>query len=95
MLVAALIAIFVGMALGLTRAVLGPSVFDRILGLNMFGTKTVLMIGVVGFLTDRTDFIDLALLYALLNFIGVIAVLRYVKYRGFAGLSSGGEESGE
>lgn len=94
MLVAALVAIFVGMALGLVRAVLGPSVFDRILGLNMFGTKTVLMIGVVGFLTGRTDFIDLALLYALLNFIGVIAVLRYVKYRGFADLPPDGGERG-
>ena len=94
MLVAALIGIFIGMALALGRAALGPSVFDRILAVNMFGTKTVLLIGVVGFLTGRTDFIDLALLYALLNFLGVIAVLRYVKFRGFSELPPNREGRG-
>jgi multicomponent Na+:H+ antiporter subunit F len=59
-------------------------VFDRILALNMFGTKTVLLISVVGFLTDRADFLDLALVYALINFIGVIAVLRFSQIGHFA-----------
>lgn len=76
-------AILVTMSLALARAALGPTVFDRILALNMFGTKTVLMIAVFGFLTRRPDFLDLALLYALMNFIGVIAVLRFSKYGHF------------
>jgi len=77
-------AILVTMALALARARLGPTVFDRILALNMFGTKTVLLIAVTGFLTQRPDFLDLALLYALMNFIGIVAVLRFSKYGHFA-----------
>jgi multicomponent Na+:H+ antiporter subunit F len=76
-------AIILTMALALTRAALGPTVFDRILAINMFGTKTVLLIAVFGFLTGRPDFLDLGLLYVLLNFIGVIAVLRLFTYRHF------------
>ena len=58
------------MALALIRAMLGPTVFDRVLALNMFGTKTVLFICVYCFASGRTDFLDLALLYSLMNFIG-------------------------
>ena len=76
-------AIILTMALALTRAALGPTVFDRILAINMFGTKTVLLIAVLGFLTGRPDFLDLGLLYVLLNYIGVIAVLRLFTYRHF------------
>ena len=76
-------AILITMSLALARAALGPTVFDRILALNMFGTKTVLLIAVFGFLTKRPDFLDLALLYALMNFIGVIAVLRCARYGHF------------
>ncbi len=79
MLAAPMVAILVPMALALPRAALGPTVFDRILALNMFGTKTVLLIAVIGFLTDRPSFLDLALVYALINFIGVIAVLRFSR----------------
>ena len=81
---AALVAILVTMALALVRAAKGPTVFDRILALNMFGTKTVLLIAVIGFVTRRPDFLDLGLVYALLNFIGVIAVLRFMKVGHFA-----------
>ena len=79
MFVAALAAVFVTMSLALARAMLGPTVFDRILALNMFGTKTVLFICVVGFLSGRPDFLDLALVYALKNFIGVCRVVRGLK----------------
>lgn len=79
MLAATMVAILLTMALALARAALGPTVFDRILALNMFGTKTVLLIAVIGFLTERPDFLDLALVYALINFIGVIAVLRFSR----------------
>ena len=79
-----MMAILVTMGLALARASLGPTVFDRILALNMFGTKTVLLISVIGFMTSRPDFLDLALLYALMNFIGIVAVLRFTKYGHFA-----------
>ena len=75
-----LLAILLVMGLALARATLGPSVFDRILAVNMFGTKTVLFICVIGFFTGRPDFIDIALVYALVNFIGTIAVLRFFEY---------------
>lgn len=79
-----MVAILATMGLALVRASLGPTVFDRILALNMFGTKTVLLISVIGFMTNRPDFLDLALLYALMNFIGIVAVLRFTKYGHFA-----------
>lgn len=83
----AMAAILVTMGLALSRAAVGPTVFDRILAVNMFGTKTVLLIAVTGFLTRRPDFLDLALVYALMNFIGVIAVLRFSRYGHFADLT--------
>ena len=73
-------AIVAGMALALARAVLGPTTYDRILAINAHGTKTVLFIAVIGFVTDRPDFLDIALVYALINFIGTIAVLKFLRY---------------
>jgi multicomponent Na+:H+ antiporter subunit F len=89
MFIAAALAILVTMALALTRALLGPTVYDRILAVNMFGTKTVLIIAVYGFLTGRPDFLDIALVYALINFISTIAVLKFFEYGdlGHAGFS--------
>ena len=60
---------------------LGPTIYDRLLAANMFGTKTVLLLSVVAFLYGRPDFLDLALVYALINFIGVIAVLEFIRDR--------------
>ncbi len=80
MFIAATAAILVTMALALTRALLGPTVYDRVLAVNMFGTKTVLLIAVLGFLTGRPDFLDISLVYALINFIGTIAVLKLLKF---------------
>ncbi len=80
MFVVAAAAILATMALALTRALLGPTLYDRVLAVNMFGTKTVLIIAVMGFLTGRPDFLDLALLYALINFIGTLAVLKFFEY---------------
>jgi len=74
------IAILVNMAMALVRAAKGPTVFDRILAVNNMGTKTVLLIAVLGFLTGRPDFLDLALVYTLINFIGTFAVLKFVKF---------------
>jgi len=75
-----LAAICIAIVFSLIRALLGPAVFDRILAANSFGTKTVLLISVIGFLTGRPDFLDLALIYALINFIGVVAVLKFARY---------------
>ena len=71
------LALFPAMFLALARAIAGPSLYDRVLAVNSFGTFTVLMIAVIGFMTDQTDFVDIALAYALINFIGTIAVLKF------------------
>ena len=89
MFLVAAFAILVTMSLALIRAMLGPTVFDRVLALNMFGTKTVLFICVICFLYDRTDFLDLALLYSLMNFINMVALLRFSQFESF------GEEGAE
>ncbi|MEM9620752.1 MAG: monovalent cation/H+ antiporter complex subunit F [Pseudomonadota bacterium] len=79
MFIAASIAILATMILAIVRALVGPSVWDRVLAVNMFGTKTVLLLSVVAFLYGRPDFLDLALAYALINFIGVLAVLQFFQ----------------
>lgn len=83
MFIVASLSILITMALALIRAMLGPTVFDRVLALNMFGTKTVLFICVYCFATGRTDFLDLALLYSLMNFIGMVALLRFSQFGSF------------
>lgn len=80
MLITTTLTILIVMGLALARAFLGPTIYDRILAVNMFGTKTVLLIAVLGFLFGRPEFLDIALVYALINFIGVIGVLRYFEY---------------
>jgi len=90
MLVAALLAILVTMGLALSRALVGPTTFDRIAAVNMFGTKTVLLIAVLAFFSGRSDLLDIALVYALINFIGVIAALKLVTQGDFHS-SDGGE----
>lgn len=75
------IALIITMGLALTRAIIGPSVYDRVLAMNMFGTKTVLLLAVIAFIMGRPDFLDLALIYALINFIGVLAVLEFFQDR--------------
>lgn len=80
MLLASALAILITMAMVIIRAFLGPTIYDRILAVNQFGTKTVLLIAVLGYLFGRPDFLDIALVYALINFISVIGVLRYFEY---------------
>ena len=74
-------ALILTMSLALLRALLGPTVYDRVLAVNMLGTKTVLLLSVLTFIFDRPDFLDLALAYALINFIGVLAVLEFFRKR--------------
>ena len=79
----AAVALLVTMLLGLIRAILGPTFYDRLLAVNLFGTKTVLLIAVIGFVMGRPEWLDIALAYAMINFIGTIAVLRFVERRDF------------
>ena len=87
MFTVAIIALFVAMVLVLVRLYNGPTLYDRVLAVNSFGTHTVLFIGVLGFLNGRPDFLDIALLYALINFVGTIAILKFFRYRKLGDMS--------
>lgn len=99
MTIAALFAVLAGMCLLLVRALLGPTLYDRVLAVNSFGTKTVLLLGLLGFVMGRPDFLDIAMLYTLINFVSTIAVLKFFRYRSFQvplarrgdGISNGGD----
>ena len=80
MFAAAAVAILVALVLALVRAIAGPTVFDRALAANSIGTLAMMMLAVFGFLTRRPEFLDLAILYGLLNVIGTIAVLKFFRY---------------
>ncbi len=75
--------ILVTMALALVRAFLGPTIYDRLLAVNMFGTKTVVLIAVIDYFNGKGEMLDIALVYALINFISVIAVLRLAESGSF------------
>lgn len=76
---AAALALLVTLALAITRAIAGPTVFDRVLAGNSVGTVAMLLLAVIGFLTSRPEFLDLALIYGLLNAVGTIAVLKFFR----------------
>ncbi|MDI6725834.1 MAG: monovalent cation/H+ antiporter complex subunit F [Smithellaceae bacterium] len=77
MLEAAAIIVVLAMALVLYRAIKGPRLYDRALAVNVIGTKTVVLLALIGFIYDRPYFLDIALVYALINFIATIAILKY------------------
>jgi len=79
MLIAVVIAILITIILALVRALMGPTVYDRVAAMNMLGTKTILLIAVFAFLGKRYDLLDIALVYALINFVGIVAVLKLVE----------------
>ena len=81
MILVVLAGLLVTMVLTLLRAFLGPGRYNRFLAINMFGTQTVLFVAVVGFVFGRPEFLDIAILYALVNFVATIAVLRLTHYR--------------
>ena len=89
---AAASALLVALSLALTRAFLGPTVFDRAQAANTIGTLAVLLLSVFGFLTGRPEFLDLAIVYGLLNVIGTIAGLKYFQY---GALGEPGDDRGE
>ena len=89
MFAAASLAVLVTLALVLVRAALGPTVFDRAQAANTVGTCALILLALFGFLTGRPEFLDLAIVYGLLNVIGTIAVLKYFRY---GGLGDTGDE---
>ena len=72
-----------GAVLALIRAVKGPTTYDRVLAVNVFGTKTVILLALLGYIGNRSGFLDIAVLYALVNFLGTVALLRFVESRRF------------
>jgi multicomponent Na+:H+ antiporter subunit F len=80
MFIAAAAAILIALSLAIVRAIRGPTVFDRVLAGNSVGILAILLLAVVGFLTGRPAFLDIALTYALLNLIGTLAVLKFFRH---------------
>lgn len=80
MFTAAAIAILLALALAVARALLGPTVYDRVLAANSVGTGALLLLAIFGFLTDRPEFLDIGITYALLNAISTIAVLKFFRF---------------
>ncbi|MCK4911787.1 MAG: hypothetical protein KAR83_09095 [Thermodesulfovibrionales bacterium] len=79
---AAAILILIAVFLVLYRAVKGPTIYDRVLAVNVIGTKTVVLLAIIGFISARPHFLDIALVYALINFIATIAILKYMDTGG-------------
>jgi multicomponent Na+:H+ antiporter subunit F len=80
MFAAAALALLLTLFLALLRGLLGPTVFDRLQAVNTIGTCAVLLVAVIGFLNGRPEFLDLALVYGMLNIVGTVAVLKYFRY---------------
>tara|TARA_B110000014_G_C20029569_1_gene534607 strand:+ start:484 stop:735 length:252 start_codon:yes stop_codon:yes gene_type:complete len=77
MFTVALIAVLISLVLAMVRAIIGPTMFDIVLAVNSTATLAVLSLALIGFVTGRPEFLDIAILYTLLNLIGTLAVLRY------------------
>ena len=85
--------ILFAMMMALFSAIIGRTVYDKILAVNIFGTVTVLFIALFGFLSERPDFLDIALVYALINFISTIAILKFFEYGDISRSSTKKEEA--
>ncbi len=92
MFAAAILAVLAALILTIVRALKGPTVFDRLLAANSVGTAAIMLLALFGFMTGRPEFLDIGLLYALLNVIGTLAVLKFFRY---GSLGHGGEEEAE
>jgi len=89
MFAVAALAVLAGIGLAVARALLGPTVFDRVLAGNYVGVGAILLLALVGFIAGRPEFLDIGILYGLLNIIGTLAVLKFWRY---GDLSGSGEE---
>ena len=92
MFATAILAVLAALILTVARALKGPTVFDRLLAANSVGTAAILLLALFGFMTGRPEFLDIGLLYALLNVIGTLAVLKFFRH---GSLAHGGEEEVE
>lgn len=92
MFTAAAAGLLIALGLALARAMLGPTVFDRVQAANTIGTLAVLLLAVLGFLRGRPEFLDLAIIYGLLNVVGTIAVLKFFSVGDLGDPGSGGVE---
>ena len=67
----------------LYRVVFGPGIFNRVAAISAIGTKTLIILLIIGYIYDRIDmFVDISMVYALLNFIGTLAVAKYLEMEG-------------
>jgi multicomponent Na+:H+ antiporter subunit F len=76
LLYSAVLVMLAGVGLVLLRAILGPSLYDRVLAANTMGTQAVILVVLFAFLLDQPWLLDMALLYALINFVATVAILR-------------------
>lgn len=83
MFTAAMTGVLVAMLIVLIRALRGPEVQDRILAINLFGTHTVLAIAILGFLLGRPEWLDIAMVYGLINFVTTLAILKFMHFANF------------
>lgn len=90
MFAVAAVAVMVALALAVARALAGPTVFDRLVAANKIGNGVILLLALFGFMTGRPEFLDIGILYGLLNIIAVFAVLKFLRYGDLS--RSGGEE---
>jgi multicomponent Na+:H+ antiporter subunit F len=86
-------AILIAFAFVVARAILGPTVFDRVLAGNSAGTLAIMLLAVVGFLTGRPEFLDIGITYGLLNLIGTLAVLKFFRHGDLAYDAEGKEHT--
>jgi multicomponent Na+:H+ antiporter subunit F len=80
MLIAATLAVLAALVLAVTRAILGPTGFDRVLAGNSVGTLAILLLAVMGFLDGRPEWLDIGIAYGLLNVISTLAVLKFFRH---------------
>lgn len=74
------VALALVMMLSLYRVITGPSVFDRLTGLGLIGSKTIVLLIVLGALDERVDiYVDIALSYALISFVGSVVLAKYFE----------------
>ena len=81
MLEISLILLLSALLLALFRSIRGPGLYNRLLATNHFSLQSVMFIAIYGFYTERPDFLDIAIMYVLIGFVGAIAVLKYHEYR--------------
>jgi len=85
MLYIVVITLLISMGIVVKRAIKGPTSFDRMLAANLFGTKTVVLIAMLSIIVDDAMFLDIALVYALINFVTTIGFLKYFRFRSLGG----------